>query len=129
MQAKLAHDKQFQKRLAFDIIPQLQANFAFTKAYVADQSGSEGGLKGPKCFVDLALFKGPPPAWIETDGLVKWSNDRLRLHATFMSVLDLRSDKHPQGGPSEIRDGLEIAQYLTNNAGVLRALRSAKSMM
>jgi hypothetical protein len=35
-------------RAHFDIVPQLQANFAFTKAYVAESTGSRGGLSGCK---------------------------------------------------------------------------------
>src|SRR5260370_24895327 len=41
----------------FDIVPQLQANFAFTKAYVAESTGSAGGLGGAHVFVDLSLFE------------------------------------------------------------------------
>jgi hypothetical protein len=41
----------------FDIVPQLQANFAFAKAYVAEQSGSQGGLPGSNFYVDLLLFE------------------------------------------------------------------------
>jgi hypothetical protein len=43
-------------RPRFDIIPQLQANFAFTKAYVAESSGTDGGLPGPNFYLDLILF-------------------------------------------------------------------------
>lgn len=46
-------------RSTFDIIPQLQANFAFTKAYRAEQAGSKAGLGGPNCFVDLSVFERP----------------------------------------------------------------------
>ena len=47
--------------LSFDVLPQLQANFAFTKAYVAESDGKGGGLVGANCFVDLVLFRDPPP--------------------------------------------------------------------
>jgi hypothetical protein len=40
---------------SLDVIPQLQANFAFTKAYVAESEGKAGGFAGPNCFVDPCL--------------------------------------------------------------------------
>lgn len=110
--ARQAISEAVRVRPSFDVIPELQANFAFTKAYVADQSGSRGGLKGAKCFVDLALLKGSPPNWIEKDDLVHWKHDRLGLSATFVPVRNLRTGKHPEGGPAEVRDGLQVAQYL-----------------
>ena len=46
-------------RPSFDIVPQLQANFAFTKAYVADLTGKKGGLHGPNFYLDLSLLHRP----------------------------------------------------------------------
>jgi hypothetical protein len=43
-----------------DIVPQLQANFAFSKAYVAESSGTRGGLRG-------ASFFGRPDDFRHTD--------------------------------------------------------------
>jgi hypothetical protein len=37
-------------------VPQLQANFAFTKAYLADDAGSRAGLGGARCYIDLSIF-------------------------------------------------------------------------
>lgn len=51
-------------RQDFDIVPQLQANFAFTKAYVAESSGSKGGLSGPNFYLDLTALARPLPSWI-----------------------------------------------------------------
>lgn len=64
--ARQAISEAAQVRQSFGLVPELQANFAFTKAYVADQSGSRGGLKGARCFVDLALFKEIPSSWLES---------------------------------------------------------------
>jgi hypothetical protein len=113
-------------RQSFGLVPELQANFAFTKAYVAEQSGSQGGLSGARCFVDLSLFKDVPSSWLESDEQVNWKQDRLGLSATFLPVRTLRIKKHPEGGPTEIRDALEIAQYLTRDINVLKVLRSAR---
>jgi hypothetical protein len=113
-------------RQSFDIIPQLQANFAFSKAYVANSSGTKGGLAGANFFVDLALFDTPTPEWIVTRDPVKWSNQQLRMEASFAAILAFPPYKHVQGGPLGIRDGLQVAQHLTQDPHVLRALRTAQ---
>ncbi|HEX4095709.1 MAG TPA: hypothetical protein VHX64_03225, partial [Caulobacteraceae bacterium] len=110
---------------SFDVIPQLQANFAFTKAYVAEAGGKMAGLGGANCFVDLAFFDGGPPPWIKLGPTVKWENERLNLSADFAPILDMPSWRHPEGGPKEARDGLQLAQYLAGGVDVLKALREA----
>jgi hypothetical protein len=106
----------------FDVIPQLQANFAFTKAYVADSDGKAGGLEGPQCFVDLCLFDDPLPPWIELGPSISWRNQRLGLATTFAAIQDIPSCKHTGGGPIGIRDGLQVARHLTGDQNVLQAL-------
>lgn len=110
----------------FDIVPQLQANFAFSKAYVAETSGKGGGLKGPNFYVDLSIFEEPHPEWVRRGSTVQWSNQRLRMKASFAPVIEISRCKHTEGGPPELRDGLQVAQYLTHAPGVLKALRNAK---
>jgi hypothetical protein len=113
-------------RQLFDVVPQLQANFAFTKAYVAERSGKKGGLAGANFFVDLTLFDSPAQAWVQTGETVKWSDERLHMKALFAPILGFPPYKHVEGGPLGIRDGLQIAQYLTQDPDVLTALRKAK---
>jgi len=109
----------------FDIVPQLQANFAFTKAYVAEAGGKNAGLGGANCFVDLAFFNGPPPPWLRVGPIVHWKNERLNLSADFAPILGMPHWKHPEGGPTEARDGLQLAQHLAGGIDVLAALKSA----
>jgi hypothetical protein len=111
-------------RQAFDVVPQLQANFAFTKAYVAESSGSGGGLGGSNFFVDLSIFENPLPSWIQAGPEIPWSNARLGLVATFAQVIDLPPHKH-SGGVAGILDGLQVAQRLAHDPNVLESLRSA----
>jgi hypothetical protein len=113
-------------RRPFDIIPALQANFAFTKAYIAESSGSKGGLVGANFFVDLALFEAPTPPWVVKAETVPWSNEQLRMKASFARILDLPRYRHLRGGPLGIRDGLEVAQHITGDRNVLDALRAAQ---
>ena len=62
-----------------DILPQLQENFAFSKAYIAEKSGSEGNLPGPKFYVDLNIFK----CTNKFEPYVEWSCGRLNLAIDF----------------------------------------------
>lgn len=112
-------------RQTFDIVPQLQANFAFTRAYVADSVGAAGGLGGSSFFIDSSLFDVDTLPWIRFGDPIHWSHERLGLHASFLPVIDFPTKSHPGGGPIGLRDGLRVAQQLTNDSDVLRALRSA----
>ncbi len=113
-------------RSFLDIVPELQGNFSFTKAYLADQSGSAAGLAGPRFFVDLALFTKPAPPWLSLGPSVRWSHGRLPLSAEFAPINGVLEVKHPEGGPVEVRDALQIAQHLTNDTAVLDTLRAAR---
>lgn len=115
-----------QIRQSFDVIPQLQANFAFSKAYVAESSGTKGGLGGATFFVDRALFDTPIPEFVVAGKTVEWSNEKLRMKASFMPIIELRHRKHTSGGPRGIRDALQVAQELTQDPNVLTALRTAQ---
>ena len=111
--------------LSFDVLPQLQANFAFTKAYVAESDGAAGGLAGARCFVDLSIFHDPLPDWLDVGAHISWKNSRLDLCANFAPLLAIKSEKHASGGPTGIRDGLEVAEQLAGSANVLDALRAS----
>lgn len=106
-------------------VPPLQANFAFTKAYLAESSGSKGGLGGPNFFVDLAIFGEEVPRWVVKGDTIAWSNDRLKMQGAFIPILDLPRWQHRAGGPTGIKDGLQIAQDLAHDVDVLHALRAA----
>lgn len=109
-----------------DVVPHLQANFAFTKAYVAETTGTAGGLGGSKFYVDLLLFDRPLPPWIVLGPEIRWSNTRLGLEGSFAAVAGLPVTRHAKGGPSGLRNGLEIAQQIAGDPDVLAALRVAR---
>lgn len=95
-------------------IEELQANFAFTKAYLADQSGSRAGLGGASCFVDLKLFSKEPPKWITFEVLIDWSTEGMRTTFGKLKLLDIsRANKVRFLG---ILDAHEIATRLTQEA-------------
>ena len=100
-----------QIRQSFDIIPQLQANFAFSKAYVAESSGTKGGLRGANFFVDLTLFDTPTPEWVVAERTMQWSNEKLRMKASFASILEFAA-----GQPADVvHTESEMVCRLLNN--------------
>ncbi|MGV1794272.1 MULTISPECIES: hypothetical protein [unclassified Rhizobium] len=115
-------------RPTFDIIPQLQANFAFTKAYVAESSGKAGGIAGANFYVDLAIFDRLDLDWITLGEAINWSHPRLGLSADFASVLGINCRNRTPVSPEGVRDGLQIAEQLTSDPNVLHALRQAKDI-
>ena len=54
-------------------VPELQANFAFTKAYLVDSGGARAGFPGAHCYVDLALFDDSTPTWSHLGPPIEWS--------------------------------------------------------
>lgn len=60
-------------------VPALQANFAFTRAYLANEAGSGAGLGGPNCYVDLGVFEKAVPDWIRFRRLQEWSARGLKV--------------------------------------------------
>ena len=127
-----------QFRRSFDQIPQLQANFAFTKCYIAEQSGAASGLKGPSCFIDSMLFDIGD---IEKNGDLKlgrrieWNSEKYGLDAIFYELLEARFARQTElrdgiafhHGPDGFRDALKVAELLSGDEKVLETLRRARS--
>lgn len=109
-----------------DLMPQLQANFAFTKAYLAEQSGSSGGLPGANFYVDLVLLnEALPVSWLRLGKPIDWSYPKLDLRARFASLSDISVP--PATDPDEaFRDGLAVAQALAPSHDVLAALQTMR---
>lgn len=108
-----------------DMIPQLQANFAFTKAYVAEQTGTKGKLPGPAFYVDMTIFGDHRPKWIDLGPGIHWAHPKMNLQTVFAEVRSIHHGRHPKASPTDIHDGLAIAQTLTNDPNVLAALGAA----
>jgi hypothetical protein len=110
-------------RTTFDVVPQLQANFAFTKAYLAEQSGTEGGLPGPHCYVDMAMFSGTVP-FLTLGKTRAWKHPTLAIRAQFAPIADLK-DYRGADPPPSIRSGLDVGIHLTDDPDLLASLREA----
>jgi hypothetical protein len=110
----------------FDVLPQLQANFAFTKAYIADSGGSRAGLGGPRFFVDNAIFDGAIPAWVSAGDAILFHNARLAIRATFVPVTALASPGNTGVTIPGMRDALQIAEAIAPSASIREAIRVAQ---
>jgi len=113
-------------RPRFDVVPPLQANFAFTKAYAAEQSGGKHGLPGANFYVDTVIFGDSRPSWIDLGPDIAWVHPTLNLKANFAAVKAIPKMRHPAGGPVEILDGLAVAQALSDKPDILARLRAAE---
>lgn len=74
-------------RRLFDIVPPLQANFAFARAYLAEQAGTADGLVGPNLFVDTHVFKCGVPTWMHAGQEIDWTAKRASLSTKFVPVI------------------------------------------
>lgn len=108
----------------FDVLPQLQANFAFSKAYIAEQSGGKFGLKGPAFYVDDMIFDGAKPDWIDADDPIDWEMPKCRLAATFHPVRGARRPKGSLGEISGFRDGIGVAAQIAPGEAVRDAIHA-----
>jgi len=91
-------------------VPQLQANFAFTKAYCADESGGRAGLGGNRCYVDLSLLDEPLPPWIVFSRTQLWSMPGMTATFGELDRFDRQMEHHKR--VAGILDALEIAARL-----------------
>lgn len=77
-------------RRVHDIVPPLQANFAFAKAYEAERDGRTGGFEGPRLFVDKKIFRNGVPPWITCGTSFEWKYHLTSLRSSFAPIVQLR---------------------------------------
>lgn len=100
----------FRYRSPLSEFSELHANFALSKAYLADHSGSKAGLGGPHCYVDLAIFSKALPSWVEFSSIVPWAEHG--FHAEFGLLNDLLRKKAGAVKHTGILDARQIALRL-----------------
>jgi len=96
----------------FDVLPQLQANFAFTKAYVADAAGSRSGFTGARFFVDELFFAAGVPSWMQAEGPIAFHDAKLGLSASFLPVSAIGAPGALDRANAGLRNALEISVAL-----------------
>jgi hypothetical protein len=107
-----------------DSTPELQHNFAFTKAYLAESSGSKAGLGGPNCFIDLSLFSDALPNWITISKTVDWS--QRQLNAKFGQLDAVNKSMALKRKFAGALDAFEVAKKISPYPDTISRIRASK---
>lgn len=108
-------------RSTFDLTSELQANFAFTKAYLAESSGTKGGFIGPNMFVDHAFLSSPPPDWLELGNKVDWKTDG--MESSFYPIVDIDAGMAGRCNHEGILDAFEVAENISESERIIKRLK------
>lgn len=111
-------------RPVFDLLPELQANFAFAKAYIADAGGSRKGLAGPNCFIDLSLFDEELPNWLRLKGIVDWKDRGLK--ANFGIVDGIHKKLARENRFKGILNAFQVASRVSMDTNIVQKLRETR---
>lgn len=109
-------------RANFDIFPELQANFAFAKAYIADAGGSKKGIAGPYCYLDTTILEDELPEWIRFSGFVDWEDRGLRAKFGVIDgiIKTLAKEQKFKGA----LDAFEVASRISSDPDIVSKLKS-----
>jgi hypothetical protein len=108
----------------FGITPELQANFAFTKAYLVDNAGSKEGFGGPNCFIDLSIISNPIPQFIHFSENISWSNSG--LWGRFGKLESYNLNEAHKIEYRGFLSAFEIAENITKIPNAEKRIRKAK---
>jgi hypothetical protein len=106
-------------------VPELQANFAFSKAYLAESSGSKAGLAGPRLFLDGLLIREPAPTGISLSKPISWSYPG--LSSTFFSVDGVDSEAAAKDKYSGFCNAFEVAMNISASSEIIERLKSLRT--
>jgi hypothetical protein len=114
-------NRPYKTKTYFGVLPQLQANFAFTKAYLVDATGSKGGFGGPNCFIDLSFFNQDLNNWISFEKIIDWQDKGMKSQFGLFKS----SDREAANKSSHrcVLDAFEIAEKISNQDGITNVLK------
>jgi hypothetical protein len=103
--------------------PELQANFAFSKAYLAESSGSAGGLPGPNFYLDASLLR-PTAVLLNSQNWPKIAWSSHGLSSTFVSL----GSSHTSSliSDDDTRSAFEVAEALSGSGEIVTRMKSIK---
>ena len=107
-----------------DSTPELQHNYAMTKAYLVDSAGSKAGFGGPRLFVDMNIFVADQPKWAKFSETLDWSGRGMKGIFAAIDSLNISHARRTQF--QGVRDAFEIAQALSPNPEILNIIRSSR---
>jgi len=105
----------------YDIVPDLQANFAFTKAYLADDRGSKGGFGGNNFYVDSSIFDTNIPESIKISEEQPFL-DINGLNQPFYKILEFPNIPLKYVN-NDLLDAFEIAEKITDDEQINKKLK------
>ncbi len=104
----------------------LQANFAFTKAYLAEQAGTAEGLQGSNIYIDLKLFESNNIDCLSISKPFIW-RDGTGLRTTFAKVEAFSKDTFMEYSELDLASTECIAMRLMNCDNHKELLRRLKA--
>lgn len=104
-----------------DVVPEIQSNMAFAKAYNAESAGSSAGFKHNRCYIELSLFDSDIPTWIVFSDTVNWKfGDSLVEFGELDSIDHAGCNKVNASG---VLSAWEVAKRISGNLGIEKKLR------
>lgn len=107
---KQAINEAFKASPVTGFVPELQGNFAFSRAYLAESAGSKKGFIGSNCFVDMSLFDNNTPNWINFSNIINWNESG--FETTFGKLESVDWDEAGICKYSGLRKTIDIANSL-----------------
>lgn len=104
----------------------LQANFAFTKSFLAEESGTKGGFPGNNIYIDLSVFEKKTIKCLDIEKPFVWK-DCPGLETTFAKVNAYSRENFMEYSEDEIASTLAIAQNIlkcTKQNEVIKRLKT-----
>ncbi len=110
-------------RPTFDLVPELQANFAFAKAYLAETAGTKAGFAGNNFYADSELFLAEADNWMDASDPIQWSQSG--ISGTFLPIQRIAKCAAERVQYSGTRDAFEIAARIGRDEDVIERLRES----
>jgi hypothetical protein len=101
-----------------DIVPQLQANFAFSRAYTAEQGARTDAAKlaGPHFYLETRLLREGVPDWMQVGEPIDWEPQAEWLSTLSTTFVQVRAiDRSAEYREHAIRTGREMLSLLSYN--------------
>lgn len=110
----------------FDIVPDLQTNFALTKAYLADVGGRSMGLPGPGCYIEEAVLPDPLPQWLECGPPIAWRTESGDIQTAYRQLKTVHDGRGEIDRPAQGMDAVAIATRMTGDNKIQSKLHEAR---
>ena len=105
----------------FDLVPELQANFAFTKAFLVDNAGSAAGFGGANFFIDMTLIPDSPPDWLTLSKYIDFKTDGMSGKFGLVSNVKL---EHLGLHSSGLLDAFDVSVKITGTPETAKRLKA-----